>query len=213
MKQKMKKEKMESKNENVPCSMLHVSCRSASCFMLHDTCESVSSFKFQVLRGGFALIELLVYIAVLSLALLAIANTLIVITRSYSSVRSIAVVERNAFAFERITREIRGSFGISDADSVFGANPGRLFLNTTDVLGSPRTVLFYIEGISLMLKENGGVAQALTSPDVSVVGLVFRKITTPHSLGVKIELTLESGSGASFHRESLYDTVALRDAN
>ncbi len=162
---------------------------------------------------GFSLVEMLFYIAILSIALLAVTETLLAVTRSYGTLRSAQRIEQDAASsLDRMTREIRDASAITDSGSTFDANPGELLLSTTDASSTPRTVDFYLSNGQLMLKENGSVSGGLTGVKTTVANLVFRKITTARSKGVKIELTLTSGTGMNAKTESFYSTAVLRDS-
>lgn len=155
---------------------------------------------------------MLFYVALLSLALLAVIETLLIMVRSYGSLRSAQHIERDAgIVLERMLREARDAQDIDDAGSVFGSSPGELLLTTTDASGTARTVEFYVENGQVKLKEDGLLSGALTGTKTSVSALVFRKITTGRSKGVKIELHL-SGSGTPSREENFYGTAVLRDS-
>ncbi len=173
----------------------------------------ISDFGFRVCQRGFSLVEMLFYVVILSFALLAILQTLIVITRSYGILKSVQSIEQeSALSLERLVREVRNASAIDDAGSTFGTTPGKLLLNSTDISGATRTVEFSVVAEKLSLKENGVVTGVLTSSSTAVTNLVFRKITTTRSKGVKIEMTLTSGSGPSSRTENFYTTAVLRDS-
>jgi len=162
---------------------------------------------------GFSLVEMLFYIAILALSLVAVLQTLLVVMRSYGLLRNAQHIEQDAtLSLERMYREIRDANAVTDAGSTFGAHPGKLLLATADALGAPRTVEFLLDNGKLSLKENGVVSGLLTSTSTSVSNLVFRKITTPRSTGVKIEMTIETGASASARSEIFYGTAVLRDS-
>lgn len=162
---------------------------------------------------GFSLVEMLFYMAILSIALLAVTQTLIVMVRSYGNLRAAHRIEQDAgLALERMLREARDASDITDAESVFGSHPGELFLTTTTAAGAARTVEFYLLNGQLMLKEDGAVTGALTGTKTTVTNLIFRKITTARSKGVKIELTMTSGAGSALKTEIFYGTAVLRDS-
>lgn len=164
-------------------------------------------------RRGFSLVETLFYVALLALSLLVVMQTLVALTRSFAVFRAAAQIEQSAaLSLERMVRVTRDANDISDAGSVFGAHPGRLRLNTTTATGAARAVEFSVNGGALTLIEDGTVAGFLTSSTTNVSNLVFRKITTARSKGVKIEMTLTAGSGAAARSENFYTTAVLRDS-
>ena len=162
---------------------------------------------------GISLVETLLYTAILSIVLLVVAETLIAVTRSSGNLRAAQRIERDAgFALERMVREIRDAEAVDAAGSTLGAHPGVLALNATTVSGSPRAVLFYLENGVVYLKEDGVVVGPLSSAQTSAANLVFRRIPTGRSEGVKIELTLSSGDGSAARSENFYATAVLRDS-
>ena len=64
----------------------------------------------------------------------------------------------------------------------------------------------------MYLKEDGVVVGPLSSAQTSASNLVFRRIPTGRSEGVKIELTLTSGAGSVARSENFYATAVLRDS-
>ena len=172
-----------------------------------------SGFIIHNSASGFSLVEMLFYVVILSLSLIAVMQTLIVLTRSYGVLRGVQRIEREAStAMERMIREIRDANDIDDAGSVLGTNPGELLLRSTDSSGTARTVEFYLDAGKVSLRENGVASGILTSAKATVSSLVFRKITTTNSKGVKIEMTITTGTGQSAHTENFYSTVVLRDS-
>jgi len=162
-------------------------------------------------RGGFSLIETLFYVALLSFALLIVSQTVLMMLRSAERLRASAHLAQDAGAsLARLTREIRGATSITDATSVWSANPGALALQTTDVGGAAKTVAFKVLNGALYLFENNLSSGALTGSSTVLTNFVFRKIPTTESTGVKIEMTLRSTVGAASSTESFYSTVVLR---
>lgn len=169
--------------------------------------------KCSTLNAGVSLMEMLFYIAILSFALLAMMQTLIVVTRSYGTLQNAERVEQEAaISLDRLIREIRDANGIDDAGSVFSAHPGKLLLHSATASGTSKTVEFSLEGGRLKLKENGATIGFLTSSQTNISNLIFRKITTARSQGVKIELTMRSGTTTAMRVEDFYATAVLRDS-
>ena len=162
-------------------------------------------------KGGFSLIETLFYVALLSFALLMVSQTVLVMLRSVETLRASAHLTQDAGAsLARLGREIRGAASVTDATSIFNTSPGALALQTTDASGAAKTVEFKVFGNALYLFENNLSLGALTGSSTALTNLVFRKIATTASAGVKIEMTLRSTVGAASSTESFYSTVVLR---
>ena len=162
---------------------------------------------------GFSLVEMLFYVAILSLSLIAVMQTLLVVTRSYGVLKAAVRVEQETtISMERMVREMRDANGIDDAGSVFGTHPGKILLNSTTASSTPRTVEFSLDAGKLSLKENGVVTGLLTSSKTNIASLMFRKISTSRSQGVKIEMTMQSGTSTTARSEEFYATAVLRNS-
>ena len=161
---------------------------------------------------GFSLVEMLFYVVILSFALLIVTETLIILTRSFGSLRATQRIEQEGgFLLERMVREIRDATSV-DASSSLGTHPGKLVLISTTALGTPKTVEFYLDAGRVHLKEDGVVIGALSSEQTTITNLIFKKITTARSEGVKIEMTVGSGTGRFSRSENLLTTAVLRDS-
>ena len=155
---------------------------------------------------GFSLIEMVVYVSILAIVFVVVINTLLIISRSYSSIKvSLDINNSATVSVERIIGEIRKANSVNLIQSTFDSNPGRLVLNTTDDAGALLIVDFYLENNTLKLKEGGLFSGDLTS-DVDVTNLVFRRITNETSEAVKIEMELSNGN----KNKVFYNTAVLR---
>jgi len=137
-----------------------------------------------------------------------VVETLFVITKSYRATavtRSINI--SSLLALERMERDIRNASSIDQAQSIFGASPGKLI-----VLTPATTTEFYSDSTGILVKENDIFKDSLTSSLVTPSNLRFYLISTGKSSGIKIELTLQSGTGTTFRSEKFYDTVMLRSS-
>lgn len=163
---------------------------------------------------GFTLIEMIVYISVLSIVFIIVVKSLMVVTSSFTKGRLlIKINESGSTGTERIVREIRYSYGY-DAVSIFNSNPGRLKLNTHDSLGNETTVDFYLNAGKLMVSEGGGTAVELTSSGVQVSSLIFKTANsaTAKSKSIKIEMQINGTQGVHQRTEKFYDSTILRES-
>ncbi|MCX6717823.1 MAG: hypothetical protein NTU76_04080 [Candidatus Taylorbacteria bacterium] len=166
------------------------------------------------LVSGFALVEMIVYISIMVIIMIALINIIISITKSnrFSSIEN--NIKNSAISgLEEITREIRNAKSIDYNQSVFSSSNGKLFLNTLDQNGSIKTIKFYLENQTLK-EDVGGVATStggsLTQKDVKVLSMTFKPIDTLKSKAVKIELVLSSSNNDFVRNENFYSTVVLR---
>ncbi len=140
---------------------------------------------------GYTLLEMVIYIAVLSVFTVIIVFSLINIAKSFLEVR----VERNVnnaavSALDRMVREIRLSNSVDILNSTFGVNPGRITLNTLASNGSTTTVEFFVSNGIVRMKEGGVDSGALTQSNVNVENLLFQFITIGTTQAVKIDMSL-----------------------
>jgi len=164
-------------------------------------------------NDGFSLVEMLIYIAILSFLLVIIINLLSGLLTSQRNLKSAKNIENSGiYGFERMVREIRDAKNIDTSNSQLNTNPGVLVLNTTDENNVDRTVEFFVSNETLHIKENGVDLGPLTPKNASVTNLIFRSVDTANSEAVKIEFTAESGSGQFYKQGNFYSTAILRSS-
>ena len=154
---------------------------------------------------------MLIYIAILVLMLAVIMNMVVSVVRSGRIINALRNVENSAIvSLERITRELRQAESVNVSLSTLDSNPGKLVLEGIDETGSPRTVEFYLSLGRLFLKENGVDVGTLSQSDTQVSILIFRHFAGPNSEGIRIEMTLESGTSTYYRSEKFYSSAILR---
>jgi len=162
---------------------------------------------------GFALMELIIYAAILAVISVLTVNAILIMTKSFGSFkasRDLNVSVRTAL--ERITREIRLANGLNSGESVFDVSPGRLILNTVDQeTESPATMEFVLNNGAIKYQKNSAGLEPLTGAETGVSRLIFRKIQNAStSLAIKIEITAGAGRGVYQKTENFYATAVLR---
>jgi hypothetical protein len=151
-----------------------------------------------------------VYIAILVLLLVVIIDILLGMVRSQNIVKADKRIEESAtIALERIVREIRSADAIG-VSSVLGTSPGDLIITTSSGGVVIRTVEFYLSSGVIMMKENNVVSGPLTLSNASVSNLTFFSTTNAHSMGVKVDMTLQSGTTTSLKSSTFHTTAILR---
>lgn len=160
---------------------------------------------------GFSLLEMLFYMAILVLLLAVMMNMVISVVRSGRIINSLRNVENSAIvSLERLTRELRQAESVNVSLSTLDSNPGKLVLEGTDETGSPRTTEFYLSLGRLLFKENGVDVGALSRSDARVSSLIFRRFAGPNAEGIRIEITIESGTSTHYRSEKFYSSALLR---
>jgi len=156
---------------------------------------------------GFSLIELLIYIALLSVIVVVVVSVLLSLTRAYGAFKVSQRINNSAItALERITRDSRNAESIDLANSTFDVHPGRLTLNTGTM-----TIEIYLDGDVLKVREDGVDIGSLTTQRVSVSSFVLRHLFSGSIEAIKIELTLTSSQGEFTKTERFYSAAVLRD--
>ena len=154
---------------------------------------------------------MLFYIAILVLLLAVIMNMVVSVVRSGRVINALRNVENSAIvSLERITRELRQAESVNVSLSTLDSNPGKLVLEGIDETGSPRTVEFYLSLGRLFLKENGVDVGTLSQSDTQVSSLIFQRFAGPNAEGIRIEMTLESGTSTYYRSEKFYSSAILR---
>ncbi len=162
-------------------------------------------------QKGFQLVEMIIYIALLVVITMAVVNTTTLILRSYQSVTASRNIQIGGMtALDRMTREIRNATSVDSAQSTLTTSPGQLTINSTDDAGTAETLQFFVSNSLLRVKENGVDSGPLLPSSVTVTNLIFRLIDSGQSNAVKIEMTLQSGSGSALKSSNFYATVVLR---
>ena len=165
----------------------------------------------RITRGGFSLIEMVIYASFLAVFSVVAVQALFVVTRSFYTLRTTQSLTTSAVGvLERMSREIRNAYDIDVVNSALDVNPGRLTLRTKDSSGNETTVEFYIQGSRVFIKENGVDKGSLMTASATVQSLVFRSVTTANSKAVKIELSLHDEAHNLGQTSVFYDTIGLR---
>jgi prepilin-type N-terminal cleavage/methylation domain-containing protein len=140
-----------------------------------------SRAEYQVsLPNGFTLVELIVYIAILS-SFLVIATYFSwdILFGQVKSETAQEVQQNSRLAIERLTYEIKRAKSINSAGS-------SLALTMQD----DTTTIFDLSNNTLRINENGAGAIALTSSQAKVSSLTFSDRSTGNSSNVKVEMTI-----------------------
>jgi len=146
-------------------------------------------------RNGYAILELIFYIAFFSILAMVIINAMIAMARSFreSSVQSEFV--QSGIIMERMSREIRAS------SSIVSISATDLKLNAVE---------FKLSGSNIQLLENDILTGNLNTPNITVTALAFTQITTTKGKAVKIVLTIKSANDTLARPQNFYDTIVLR---
>lgn len=163
-----------------------------------------NSFK----KRGFSLVEILVYIAIMTIVMVVVVNIIITIAKSnkqsfvYNNIKNSAIS-----SLEKIIRETRASESF-----VIAMSGEELTLNSRDENSLPKTVKFYLSNGLLKVDINGSYFGPLNINGTKVLSLNFKSIDAINSKAVKIEITIEGENKGFVNSEDFYSTVVLRNS-
>ncbi|MBI4359834.1 MAG: prepilin-type N-terminal cleavage/methylation domain-containing protein [Candidatus Jacksonbacteria bacterium] len=170
---------------------------------------------------GFTLIEVLVYVGILTVAVAVMSSFVLAIIRLNSYTATTADVLRSAErAVEIIDQEIRLAESVYTETSVFGASPGQLSVVTR--VGAPpgeteTYVDFYIDDGRLYVKREGQTPELIIAQDIRITNFTltrFTKAGAPSSQAIRIDLTARRdtlATASSYTGEvHLFKTSSLR---
>lgn len=161
-------------------------------------------------KKGFSLVEMIVYVVILSIISMVIINMMVSITQTYRTVVAIRIAEHSGIdSMERMTREIRGAVTVDEGASVLGTNPGTLSLVTTANSVST-TTRFYVDSGVLKVDINGVYFGPLTLANTAVTNLTFNLLDNGVTEAVKIDMTIEGTVGESVKSKTFHSTIILR---
>ena len=149
---------------------------------------------------GYAVLELLFYIAFFSVLSSLVINAMITMARSFKETTIQAELVQSGNIMERMSREIRQASGI-------------VSISATDLVldvGASKTMEFKFISPNIQLWDNGSDIGNLNSPNIVVTNITFTQIDTAKGKAVKIVLTLKSANDSSGNTQDFYDTIVLR---
>lgn len=163
-------------------------------------------------REGNTLVELLLYMAILSLIILAVSSMVYLTFQSRIKSQVIAEVEQQGNqTMEIILRTIRNSSSVNTPTT--GASGNTLSLATYSAPTSPS--VFSINNGALTIKEGSAGTINLTSDKLMIDNLLFTNLSYPQTPGnVKIEFTLQYKNNDNIseynYKKTFYSTASLR---
>ena len=157
-------------------------------------------------KKGYAVLELLFYIALFAVLSLVVINSMIVMVKAFKETNIKTELIESASVMERMSREVRQAYDINSI------NATDLKLNTKDNSGNNKTVEFLLSGSNIKFLENDVLTGNLNSSTIAITALAFTQINTNKGKAVKISLTLISTNDTLSRAVDFYDTVVLRGA-
>lgn len=157
--------------------------------------------------SGYSLVEMVIYLAILSVVSLIVINTILSFSQSYGNLRALRLLDHSASsALERMTRDIRSATSVDTANSALGVSPGVLTLLTS---ASATTTKFYVLNNILQVDVNNASSGPLTVSKSSITNLTFTKLSNGTTTAVKIDMTVSATDGTVSKSKNYHSTVVV----
>lgn len=167
--------------------------------------RSRTMIKINKKKHGYAVLELLFYIAFFSVLSSLVINAMITMARSFKETTIQAELVQSGSIMERMSREIRQAYDI-DATST----STDLKLNTKDSGGANKIMEFKFISPNIQLWDAGINIGNLNTPNIIITALTFTQINTIKGKAVKIVLTVKPTNDPSGNTQDFYNTIVLR---
>jgi type II secretory pathway pseudopilin PulG len=153
---------------------------------------------------GFSLVEMIIYIFLLTLLMTAVVRSIVTVSSSYGSLRNTKTISSSAETLlNRFNYEVKTATNFS---GTFGTSSGSLTLSQ-----GPTTTIFSLNGAGRAVISINGSTDYLTSTDVKVTKLAFYKLqAASSSLGVTLQATLQNSKDVKIESENFESTVLIR---
>jgi type II secretory pathway pseudopilin PulG len=164
------------------------------------------------MKKGFTLVETLLYLAILSLVVIALSSFMFLSYTSRIKSAVIAEVEQQGSqTMNLISQTIRNSAAISQPSSGSSASS----LNLTQYNGTLSPTIFSQFGSTLQITEGASSAVGITSNRVVVSNLSFQNLSRPNTPGIiQVKFTLThvnpDNRGEYNYSKNFTATTALR---
>lgn len=120
------------------------------------------------MQRGMTLIEILVYIALVSVIVTVLSSAYVSFVRANARVEAVAITNNNLrFVADSITRDV------ASADVVLF--PEGAASSTLSLARSTSTVQYMVDGFGVLIRIEDGVSEKLTSGDVRVTDIRFER--------------------------------------
>ena len=160
--------------------------------------------------GGYSLVEMIIYVSILSIISLLAINTILSFGPSYHALLAYRSAENSGIvSIERMSRDIRSANSVNTGNSTLGTSPGVLTLVSTSN-GISTTTKFYLQNNILKVDVNGAYSGPLSLSNTSVTNLVFNLLTSTEGNAVKVDMTVQSTSSPATKTKTFHSTIILK---
>jgi len=156
-------------------------------------------------NGGYAILELLFYIAFFGTLSLLTINAMITMAKSFKETAIQAEFVRSGTIMERMSREIKQAYNIDLTSTATD-----LKLNVKDSAGADKIVEFKFVSPNIQLWDAGVNVGNLNPPNMRVTNISFTQITALKDKSVNIVLSIRSNNDTLARVLDFHDTIVLR---
>jgi type II secretory pathway pseudopilin PulG len=162
--------------------------------------------KHNIYTQGFSLLEMIIYISLITVIFLLIVNTMLSFTSSYRQLAANRLLEHTAInILERLSRDIRNAQAIT----INSSND----ITVTQSSGTVSTTTrIYLQSGNMLMDINGTYFGPLSVNGTQVTSLTFTLATSSGSSAVKIDMTAQGTSGTVTRVKSFHSTIIAKES-
>lgn len=144
-------------------------------------------------KRGFTLVELIIYVAIVSSILIATTQYVATLARNRAKSEVLAEVAYNAAIIQaKLSYAARHAESLNVGSSTFGSDPGVLQLEMVDSGENPTIFNLTADDGAAQMNINGTTTQ-LTTDRVNVTNFVFSNRTSSDDIGIiEVQYTIEA---------------------
>ena len=169
--------------------------------------------KSQKSIRGFTLLEIVFYVALLMIIVVAVFNSVFSETSAWGHARAFRnAADSGRLIMDRLVQEMQLARSVNVASSVLGSHPGKLVLDTFASATSTQesTLEIFLDGGELKIKKGEEAPLSLSGQDVQITQLVFHHLSSPKSQIVRVQMTLQASQGKFLKEETFTAASVLR---
>jgi len=159
-------------------------------------------------KRGLSIIEIIIYLAIFTAVSIIVINSFMIVLSTFSTIRTNHdLINAGSNSMERISREIRQAKSIDIVNSTLDSDSSVLRLINTDGIGY---VVFDKDGDDLRISKDGVTIGNLLVDNVKLNKLIFNRISTNNTEGLRIEIEVQDINSKTERIEKFYNTIILR---
>lgn len=162
---------------------------------------------------GFSLIEMLIYISIMTIIITVVSALMSNTFNTYAKIRSTRNLNIvGASVVDRIVHNIRNAESINDPNSSFEINPSVLSLNMRNDADVLNTYVYNVDqGTDILTEQiNSGEIMDLHTSRYSVTNFVLNKVDSGNTVGLRITISLQDKNIYPPKEETFQTFVLMR---